>query len=110
MSCFLKLNEYNSGGSSLHLGGHLQLWGGGYWTYFIRSVIFPFFQDDQNTGYLYDVTFIFDRCHRSWAAETPDKYERYWKYISYTLGKSKFPVMEKLTNGALVTPTPDTPL
>ena len=69
-----------------------------------------FFQDDQNTGYLYDITFIFDRCRRSWAAETPDKYERYWKYLSYTFVKSKFSVTEKLTNGALVTPHPWTPV
>ena len=38
----------------------------------LRSVIFPIFQTDQNTGYLYDITPIFGRCHRSWAAETPD--------------------------------------
>ena len=46
-------------------------------------------------------------CHRSWAAETPDKYECDWKYLSYTFAKSKFPVTEKSTNWALVTPTPD---
>ena len=39
------------------------------------------FQIDQNTRYLYDITFIFNRCQRSWAAETPDKYERDWDYI-----------------------------
>ena len=44
---------------------------------------FPIFQTDQNTGYLHDITPIFGRCHRSWAAETPDKYERGWKYLNY---------------------------
>ena len=49
---------------------------------------------------------MFDRCHRSWAVVTPDKYERDWKYLTYTFAQSKFPVTEKLANGALVTPTP----
>ena len=49
----------------------------------IFSVILPSFQNDQNTGYRYRITLIFDRCHHSWAAETPDKYERDWKYLSY---------------------------
>ena len=50
--------------------------------------------------------FIFDRCHHSWAAETPDKYERNLKYLTYVFDKSKFPVTEKSTNGALVIVTP----
>ena len=61
-------------------------------TYSISLVIFSFFfQNDQNTGYLYDVTyqntgylydvtFVFDGCHHSWAAETPDRYQCDWKY------------------------------
>ena len=52
------------------------------------------------------MTFIFDRCHRIWAAETPVKYERDLKYMTYYCDKSKFSVTEKLTNGPLVTPTP----
>ena len=68
---------------------------------------FPiFFPNDQNNGYLYDIKFIFGRCHRSWAAETPGKYEHGWNYLTYTFAKSKFPVTEKLANGALVTPIP----
>ena len=51
------------------------------------------------------MTFIFDRCHRSWAAETPAKYERDLQYVTYYCDKSKFSDTEKLTNGALVTPT-----
>ena len=39
--------------------------------------------------------------------QVPGKYEHDWKYLTYTFAKSKFPVTEKLTNGALVTPTPD---
>ena len=42
----------------------------------------------------------------SWAVETPGKYEHDWKCLTYTFAKSKFLVTEKLTNGALVTPTP----
>ena len=50
--------------------------------------------------------FIFDRCHRSSAAETPGKYEHDLKPLNYTLVKSKFPITEKLTDRTLVTPTP----
>ena len=85
-----------------------KLWGprsGGY--YFLCSVIFPIFPNDKNNGYLYDIKFIFGRCHRSWAAETPGKYEHDWNYLTYTFAKSKFPVTEKLVNEALVAPTPD---
>ena len=39
---------------------------------------------------------MFDRCHRSWAVETPDKYER----------DLKFPITKKLTNKAVATPNP----
>ena len=28
--------------------------------------IFPMLHNNQNNGYLYDITFIFDRCHRSY--------------------------------------------
>ena len=38
--------------------------------------------------------FMFDRCHHSWAVETPDKYEHDWKYLTYPFAKSKFPAME----------------
>ena len=67
---------------------------------------FPIFQNDQNTGYLYDTTYIFARCHRSWSAATHSKYERDRKYLTYTFAKYKFPVAAKWTSGALVTPTP----
>ena len=39
--------------------------------------------------------------------ETPAKYERDSNYLNHPLDESKFPVTEKLTNGALVTPTPN---
>ena len=90
--------------SASHVMTKFGSWGGGYKADFLRSVIFPIFHNNQNNGYLYDITFLFDRCHRSWAAETPDKYEHGWKYLTYTFAKSKFPIIDKLTTGALVTP------
>ena len=36
------------------------------------------------TGYLYSITFIFDRCHRSRAVEKPDEYEYDVKYLTYS--------------------------
>ena len=45
---------------------------------------------------------IFNRCHRSSAAVTHDKYERDLKYLTYTFTKSSS-VTKKLTNGAFVT-------
>ena len=49
--------------------------------------------------------FIFGRCHRSSAAETPGEYECNLRYLNYKFAKLKFPVLDKLINGALVTPT-----
>ena len=49
--------------------------------------------------------FIFDRCHRSWAAVTPTKYECDANNITGTLARSNILLPEKLTNTALVTPT-----
>ena len=85
--------------------------GGGYKANFLRSVIFTIFQNNENTGYLYDITFIFDRCHRSWAhrswaAETPDKYERDWKDITYTLLNQSFPATEKINEWNVSNPHP----
>ena len=71
--------------------------------------LFPVFQNYKNTHCLYDIKFIFDRCHSCWAAKTPDKYERDLKYSTYISAKSKFPIMEKLASGHLVTPTLDQP-
>ena len=39
-----------------------------------RFLIFLIVQNNENTGYQYDITFIFDRRHHSYAAETPEKY------------------------------------
>ena len=75
------------------------------WTDFIRSIIFPVFQNNKITGYLYNITSTVARWHCSWAAVTPDKYERDSKYLNPTFAKSKFAVTEKLMNEAFVTPT-----
>ena len=50
--------------------------------------------------------FIFDRCCRSSAAVTPVKYECDSNNITGAFARSKILLTEKLTNGALVTPTP----
>ena len=50
---------------------------------------------------------IFDRCRRSWAATTPVKYEWDLKNVTGTFARWKILLTEKLTNGTLVTPTPD---
>ena len=38
-----------------------------------RSLVFQYYQ---NTGYMLNITFTFDGCHRSLAVETPVKCER----------------------------------
>ena len=53
-----------------------------------------------------DIAFIFDRCRRSSAAMTPVKYECDLKNITCTFARLKILLTEKLTKGALVTPTP----
>ena len=47
-----------------------------YQTIFRHYIIFPIFQNYENTGYLLIISFIFDRCRHSIAALTFDKYER----------------------------------
>ena len=53
---------------------------------------FSYFPNDQNTGYLCGITFIFDMCHRSWSAATPEKYEHELGYLNYTYHNSNFPL------------------
>ena len=69
-------------------------------------LISPIFQHCQNTGYLLNIIFIFDRCCRTSAAVTPVKYECDANNLTGTFAISKILLTEKLTNGALVTPTP----
>ena len=53
-----------------------------------------------------DIAFIFGRCRRSSAAVTPVKYKCDLRNLTCTFARSKILLTEKLTNGALVTPTP----
>ena len=69
--------------------------GGGYKANFPRSVIFRIFQHCQNTRKLLNCS----------AAVTPVKYECDSKNLTGTFARSKILLVEKLTNGALVTPT-----
>ena len=53
---------------------------------------------------------MFDRCQRSWAVGTPDKYERELIYLPNALEKKiifQYPVTEIFANRALVTGIPD---
>ena len=80
--------------------------GGGCKANFLHSVIFRIFQYYHNTCYLLNITFISDRCHRSSAAVAPVKYKCDSNNLIGGFGISKILLTEKLTNGALVTPTP----
>ena len=64
---------------------------------FSHSVIFPIYQNYQNTFIQFNITFIFDKCHHSWAVETPDKYECDLKHLTNIFAKSTFPIMKKLS-------------
>ena len=50
--------------------------------------------------------FIFDRCRRSSAAVAPVKYECDGNNLPGAFTRPKILLTERLTNGALVTPTP----
>ena len=50
--------------------------------------------------------YIFDRCHRDWAAETPGKYKREPKYITYTFGKCNISRNRKSNERSLSSPHP----
>ena len=82
----------------------LQGWG-------LLSQFHPFryflhFQHCQNTRTLLNITFIFDRCHRSSAVVAPVKYNCDSSNSRDTFAGSKILLTGKLLNGALVTPTP----
>ena len=66
-----------------------------------------FFQIYQNIGYLLNIIFIFDRCHRSWATVTSVKHGCDIKIQACCFIRSIFSLAEKLINRALVTPTPN---
>ena len=68
---------------------------------------FLFFQYYHNTSYLLDITFIFERGHRSSATVASVKYKCDSNNLRGSFGRSKILLTEKLTNGALVTPTPE---
>ena len=73
---------------------------------FSRSVIFLIHQNEQNTCYMYDITLVFDRCRRSSAAATSDKYEHDWKYLTYTFVKSKFSCNGEISERSFSNPHP----
>ena len=53
------------------------------------------------------MAFIFDRCRRRWSVVvTPVKYTCDSNNLEGTFATSKFSLKEKLTNGALVPPSP----
>ena len=81
-------------------------WGGGYWANFLHSVILLiFFITTKPTATcIISRLCLADGCYGRWAAETSDKYERQWKYLTYLFAESKIPVTEKSTSGALVPP------
>ena len=61
--------------------------------------LFPFFQNNENTGHLYDITSIFDRRHRSWVSETPNKYERaltHWGRVTYIFASLIWPSLVQI--------------
>ena len=77
--------------------------GGGHYTNFTIPWFFSTFQNYRNIHYLMNITFIFDRCHCSWAAVTPVKYECDSKDLTGIFAKAGKSLTNK--NGALVTPT-----
>ena len=73
-------------------------WAGGYWAHCLRSVIFPFFSESKHQWF--GNKFIFNKPNCV-------KYECDLINLSCALAKSKSSLTEKLTKGALVTPTPE---
>ena len=83
----------------------LSVQGWGLLVQFPNSIISPIFRHFQNRHYLFNMTFIFGRCCNS-AAVTPAKYEYHSRNLTGIFASSKILLTKKLTNGALVTPTP----
>ena len=80
--------------------------GGGYYANLLGFFVFPIFQYHQNTCYISNITFISDRSHRSSAAVAPVKYKCDLNNRRGTFARTNILLTEKITNRALVTPTP----
>ena len=80
--------------------------GGRYEANSLLYAVWQNFQRYQTTGYLFNITLIFVRCRRSLAVVTSVKYGCNLKDLLCTFVGSTISLTEKLTNGALVTPTP----
>ena len=78
----------------------------GWWllSQFPQFVIFRFFQYHQNTRYLLNIAFIFDRCRRSSAAVAPVKYKFDSNNVRGTFARTKILHTEKLRSGAFSNP------
>ena len=72
------------------------------WGQFPPFHYFPNFSVSPNTCELWSITCIFDGCHRSWAAMTPDKYECDSKNLTCTSAGSTILLEENLMDSALV--------
>ena len=68
-------------------------------------MVITVYQSYQNTVLVTNITFIFDRCHRSWAAVTAVKYEYDSMDIRNTVAKAKISLTEISMNAVSVTPT-----
>ena len=69
-------------------------------------LIFLIFHLRQNTGYLLNITFIFDVCHRSSAAVTHVKYESDEKNLIYIFCKIKNVFSEEIYKRSFSNPHP----
>ena len=70
------------------------------------SFISPFGWINQNAGYLLNVTFLFDRYHRSLAEVTSAEWDDDLTDSSHTFAKLTLPLTEESTKGILVIPNP----
>ena len=82
-------------------------WGWGVINHFLPFRYFPNFPHCQNTVYLVNITSISGRFRYSSPSVTTVKYTMVSKNLIYIFVKSKNSLREKMTNGNLLTSTPE---
>ena len=118
--CYTTVGCYNScadiGCSGCSPLGEISLWNGaiapltamhgGHLANIHSCFIFAFSQNDENSGYLLNIMFIFGRCCHSLAVATPVKYEHDLKDLTYTFAALNLSLTDQWTNVAVVPPPP----
>ena len=106
--CFRPYQSWNTS-ACFEFGVGWGWWWWWWWWWCTKStstvaLFFQVFLNHKNTIYLLNITYIFDRCHRSLAGATVVQVECDLRDLTNIFARSKISLTDKITNPALVTP------